>query len=63
MTLADDPENPKPSKKLLQSMDALHALREAMEQRLVEAQKNAAAAAGVQAQLDPIVQAVSATMK
>jgi polyhydroxyalkanoate synthase len=39
MTLADDPQNPKPSKKLAKSMDALTALREAMEQRLRESQK------------------------
>ena len=36
MTLADDPQNPKPSKKLAKSMDAISALREAMEQRLQE---------------------------
>ena len=36
MTLADDPQNPKPHKKLAKSMDAISALREAMEQRLQE---------------------------
>jgi hypothetical protein len=39
MTLADDPQNPKPQKKLAKSIDAITALREAMERRLAEAQK------------------------
>lgn len=36
MTIADDPQNPKPAKKLAKSMDAIAALRHAMEQRLNE---------------------------
>ena len=36
MTIADDPQNPKPVKKLAKSMDAITALRHAMEQRLKE---------------------------
>lgn len=39
MTIADDPENPKPAKKLAKSLDAIAALRIAMEQRLAEAQR------------------------
>lgn len=36
MTITDDPENPKPAKKLAKSIDAIAALRQAMEQRLRE---------------------------
>ena len=36
MTLADDPEKPKPAKKLAKSLDAIAALRIAMEQRLAD---------------------------
>ena len=39
MTIADDPQNPKPAKKLAKSRDALAALRAAMEKRLEEAQR------------------------
>lgn len=39
MTLADDPQNPKPAKKPAKPIDAITALREAMEQRLTEARK------------------------
>ena len=36
MTIADEPKNPKPAKKLSKSAEALAALRQAMEQRLRE---------------------------
>lgn len=36
MTIADDTQNPRPSKKLAKSLDAVTALRIAMEQRLAE---------------------------
>ncbi len=39
MTIADDPQNPKPSKKMAKSIDAITALRAAMEQRLHEARQ------------------------
>ena len=39
MTIADDNQNPKPAKKLGKSLDAIAALRIAMEERLAEAQK------------------------
>jgi polyhydroxyalkanoate synthase len=47
MTLADEPKNPKPAKKLNQSLDAITALREAMEKRLREAQEYHAAHATI----------------
>ncbi len=39
MTIADDDQNPRPQKKLDKSLDAVTALRQAMQQRLAEAQK------------------------
>lgn len=45
MTIADDNQNPRPAKKLSKSLDAISALRIAMEQRLAEAQKQAQPAA------------------
>jgi len=36
MTIADDDQNPRPGKKLAKSLDAISALRNAMEQRLAE---------------------------
>jgi polyhydroxyalkanoate synthase len=42
MNIADDDQNPRPGKKLSKSLDAIAALRHAMEQRLAEAQKQQA---------------------
>ncbi|MDX2027800.1 MAG: class I poly(R)-hydroxyalkanoic acid synthase [Alphaproteobacteria bacterium] len=41
MTLADDDQKPRPTRKLAKSLDAIAALRIAMQQRLDEAQKEA----------------------
>src|ERR1700735_2756582 len=41
MNIADDDQNPRPGKKLAKSLDAIAALRIAMEQRLADAKKNA----------------------
>ena len=51
MTIADDNENPKPSKKLSKSLDAVTALRAAMESRL--AGVNHAAKAAVEPVITP----------
>ena len=45
MTIADDQQNPRPTRKLSKSLDAIAALREAMEQRLAEAEKAAISSA------------------
>jgi polyhydroxyalkanoate synthase len=48
MNIADDDQNPRPTKKLDKSLDAITALRLAMEQRLAEAQRQTDEAAAHQ---------------